>query len=163
MTIDCYDDECVICYNTTSNKIKPCMHTVCKDCCQSWYYSSGNLLCPYCRQTILCFGKTNIEVDKYNICLHAPSPSKHYGITLCSMKDGVMVTKLNKNDCAYKGGLKIGFIITHINDIPIKCHENAISMFRSSKIFGSDLFLKTKKTSTFSGFLRKYQFYLNLY
>ena len=43
------EDECCVCFRSTTDRVKPCEHVVCSDCANRWF--EKNLQCPFCRTT----------------------------------------------------------------------------------------------------------------
>jgi hypothetical protein len=42
-------EDCTICFNNKSNKVLPCSHSLCSNCCVRLNVS----ICPYCRQVFI--------------------------------------------------------------------------------------------------------------
>ncbi len=136
------DEDCAICFNLTNNKVAPCGHVICETCIEKWYRKKSCLKCPVCRQTLHSFnGKIIHDADLVMFC----EEGDHYGITLKSCTDGVVVVKTVKNNIAQTSGLKKNTVITHINGIKVNSHENAIKILDSTKIHKCSVYINVCK------------------
>ena len=137
------DGDCAICFNSTNNTVAPCRHIICETCIDRWYRKKSCLKCPICRQTLHSFnGKVVHDADFVMSCC---GEDDHYGITLKSCTDGVIVAKIVKNDIAQISGLKKNTVITHINGIKINSHENAIKILDSAKLHKCSVYINVLK------------------
>ena len=108
--------ECVICYETTNNKVYPCEHAICESCISKWIIKK-HIECPMCRQTVCrIYSSKNFES---NFVIEFPE-NTHAGITIRNCKKGSIITKVNKKDQGYKCGLRRGYIIVSVNEILCK-------------------------------------------
>ena len=153
---DIDDGDCSICFNHTNNVVMPCRHTICESCIGKWYAKKQCLKCPVCRQNLHSFTENNVnDADLIVFC----NQNDHYGITLKSCSDGVVVVKANKNDCAYNSGLKKNTRITHMNGISVKSHENAIKILYSTRLHGCSVYINIiKNTKSVSWFYKYFSF-----
>lgn len=137
-----HNDDCSICFNNSNNVVYPCRHNICESCMNRWYKKQKCLKCPVCRQILHAFsGNYMSDADLIVFC----KKNEHYGVTLKSCPEGVFVSKVVKNDCAYNSGLNKKTTITHINGIQIKSHEDAIKILDSSKLNNCSVYLKISK------------------
>ena len=121
---------CCVCLESTSNALLPCMHYVCVKCATICVQTC--ILCPMCRQVIVQY-KPSIEVNSDSVIVEfACACEMHAGIELISLSNGVGIKKLCTNDQAYKHGLRVGQKITHINNIPIRAHEDGTRIFNTA-------------------------------
>jgi hypothetical protein len=51
-------EDCMICFNNKSNKVLPCSHSLCSNCCVRLNVS----ICPYCRQVFI-FNSEEINLE----------------------------------------------------------------------------------------------------
>ena len=156
---DCDETDnsaCSICFNHTNNVVVPCRHTICESCMNKWYKKKQCIKCPVCRQTLHSFTEKIVhDADLIMFC----GENDHYGVTLKSCPEGVIVVKVDKNDCAYNSGLKKNTKITHINGISIKSHENAVKILDSTKLNKCSVYINiVKETKSISWFNRYFSF-----
>lgn len=136
------DSDCVVCYMYTTNGVKPCNHRICATCIKKWYKRSGDIRCPCCRRTLHSFGEFD-SVDSDVII--SVQGNEHFGITLSHSINGVSIVKCKKSDIAYMSGLRRGMVITHMNDIPVRSHKNAILILESCKENNVNVYVKIYK------------------
>lgn len=152
--------ECPICFELIENScVGSCMHHFCYKCLTKWI-SFGGLVCPSCKNAIY-----EIKFDKEFDILNNPNNKNNIiqeytrkiklnfvselppGITIQNMNGfGVKIIKLNKNAVCYKSGLRIGDIITKLNNIPCYNHNDAIKIIKNSyekrQLLNCDLLIK---------------------
>ena len=146
-------DTCAICFEMTSNGVVPCGHLMCENCIAKWYEKRKCLKCPVCRRIIHSFASSTVyDSDLILFC----EKKQKFGLTLASCSEGVVVKSVMKNHVAHNSGVKKNMIFTHINGIPATGHENAIMILDSSKIYGCNVYIKTKEKKSEYSFFKKY-------
>ena len=132
--------ECCICFESTTNHIVPCGHNMCKDCILRW--CEKRVQCPLCKTVLVSPCPTPKLNMMYPIIALRPFPgATEFGVTLTDCTEGVMVKALAKKSLAADCGLKVGAIITHINDIPTKAHATAIQIMNAAQHDAHPLYL----------------------
>lgn len=116
-------EECAVCFDETTDCVKPCDHPVCRKCVNKWVFSFNGNTCPLCRQPILY--DTSSNNDDRVVQTHTGS---FFGVTVQNTTTGrgVMVTHLEPRDLIHTAGIRTGSIITHINGVPVNEHYAAI-------------------------------------
>ncbi len=67
------------------------------------------------------------------------------GVTLTSGQQGVRVIRLNRRDLGYTYGLRVGDVITHINNIPIGDHQMAINIMDRARMTSLPIRLSVRR------------------
>lgn len=143
------DAECCICFEETTNRVIPCGHTMCKSCILRW--CDKKVQCPLCKTVLVCPCPTSKLNMLYPDILLNPVPgASEIGLTLADGTDGVLVKALAKKSLAAECGLKIGSVITHINDIPTKTHAMAIQIINAAQHISYPLHLTLAEPATVS-------------
>ena len=142
--------ECCVCFEDTQHRLLPCNHDVCQTCLEK-LWKMKKTLCPMCKQ-VIC--QNNVyNVDKRNIIIRFENKA-FAGITLRDMKDGVIISKIQKYDSCYTSGLRVGQVITHINGLPCDVgHYNICQIFETASKKKLDLEIRLSKNTRFSKFL----------
>ena len=145
------DTECAVCFSPTDNTLPPCNHRVCLECIHRWTETS--LFCPLCRGVLL--GRQPLLPTRDAAVIH-PQKHRHVskrmrecvvhnppgtfpGISVYNAVDGVMIRDVRKVDQAYKSGLRVGDVVTHINGMPVTDHATAVAIFDTARIHGTTL------------------------
>ena len=136
------DEECCICFNHTTNLINPCGHLMCKDCILKW--CDKRICCPICKTTLLSpCPMSDLESTKSPTVYFGVAPSQKVGVTITNRSNpserGVRVKNVTIGGLAMVHGLKKGHIVTHINDIPVKNHGDAIAIINQAQCYGHPL------------------------
>jgi hypothetical protein len=121
------DDECAVCLQETSNRLQPCKHAVCGTCIDTWV-AKHHMTCPMCRGVLTGTGRApDTSKSLLQIVL---KNGAHAGVTLVNdaMSGGVRVRRLVLCDRAYRAGLRPGDVITHLNDLPVQRHADAVAI-----------------------------------
>lgn len=115
------EEECVVCYFPTRERMRPCSHVVCSSCsCR--LREKGCITCPVCRQVSV--GDTS---SSGGVVITFP-PGTHAGVTFVASYSGVCVSKLDRRDRAHACGLRVGDVVTHLNGVRVRMHEDAAAM-----------------------------------
>jgi hypothetical protein len=136
------DEECCICFNPTTNLIDPCGHLMCKECILTWCRKT--ISCPLCKTTLLApCSMSDLEPVKSPTVFFGVAPSQQVGVTISNISDasqrGVRVKNMVKDGLAMVHGMKKGHIITHINDIPVRAHGDAVAIINQAQCYGHPL------------------------
>ena len=152
------DTECVVCFSPTDNTLPPCDHRVCLECIQQW--TEISLHCPMCRGVLL--GRHPLQppdecpvtstpkfprrrwrlgssVPRQRACIVHSPPGTFPGISFYNAVGGVLIRWLRKVDQAYKSGLRVGDVVTHINGMPVTDHATAVKLFDTARVHGVTL------------------------
>mgnify|MGYP003881751031 CR=1 FL=1 len=136
---------CVVCFNETSEFLVPCAHTICRSCALEWL--SRTSTCPMCRADVASPSSTlanttlhsnrSLKVRLLCIPVSKKASSTHLGMTVSRGSTGgirgVCVIRLDPKDMAKAAGLRVGDLITHVNDIRVTEHEDAIRILECAK------------------------------
>lgn len=126
------DDECPVCFigvKDAGATLRPCMHTFCVSCARRALSLSAR--CPLCRGT-------PFELLSGAICVPAHSHLKvcvlsdahpYPGITLTNAVDGVRVLRVDRRDAAYAHGFRKDDVISEVNGIPCRTHQDVIRVW----------------------------------
>lgn len=160
------EDECVVCYNPTANRLSPCNHIVCLGCAELWVVRS--VKCPVCRHTLVSLQLPDIPVQLQPLPLDISSSSKtpthafawcrrkppapprpfvivyfppgtHAGITFANADQAVRVSRLIADDQCARHGLRKGDLVTYLNDIPVTDHARAAAISDAARDAGIPL------------------------
>lgn len=125
--------ECAACYMPTTGSVVPCGHLLCHACAQRWLAIRPT--CPVCRSVVVMVRPhTSRGSSKFLVLTHG-----HAGVTLANAPAGVAVTRVNPRDMAWKSGLRRGDVLTHMNGVPLKTHENAVKIIERARALGTVL------------------------
>ena len=121
------NDECVICYGETDNRVRPCDHVICVPCAKRWMQLKPT--CPVCRGNVIDVGD---DICGDDITIPAED-GRRFGVTVRNLENGqgVRVTRVSRIDHLHRSGIRRGTIITHINGIPVNAHGDAIVILES--------------------------------
>ena len=90
--------------------------------------------------------------------------STPFGITLCNRYGKVIIKISNKNNAAFRNGVRNGDVILYVNDIPMSTHHNVVNVINSAKsnhvsitltVVKSEQVLLKKRLSYMCSFFRK--------
>ena len=123
--------ECAICFEDTKNRIQPCKHAFCERCILRWM--DKKVTCPLCKQ-VLASPRLDVTSPHPSLRLQGwTGGQEHIGVTLRNDTNGVVIHNINEKDKAFISGLRKGHVITHVNNIPVTCHESAIQIMTSAQ------------------------------
>ena len=134
------EGECAVCLQETSNTLQPCKHVVCATCIDQWVAKRHNT-CPYCRGILVGLRSTEPTGGNVKLVLRGD----HAGITLVNDNGAVRVRKVVLCDRAYRAGLRPGDVITHLNDIPVNRHADAVAIVNRATQARVDLVVTVKR------------------
>jgi len=122
-------EECVSCYAPTQNTVQPCAHSMCEPCAAKWVVAMDKRSCPLCRGIVVRIGPSPEE----GLLVHGRTVwvvGKEVRVSVASIPSrmGVCVVAVAEVAAAYAAGIRRGDILTHINDIPLHAHDQAISI-----------------------------------
>jgi hypothetical protein len=123
------DEECGICYERDCDvQVYPCGHRYCCNCLNEMCLKF-NYKCAFCKQEFYSASfDTHINVNTKVLNV---GNGRFAGITLTNSKNGyVKVKDMHKNDEASKC-LKRGDIITKINGLPARNHEQVVRIINT--------------------------------
>jgi len=130
--------ECVACMEPTTSTVMPCGHPLCAPCATRWLQQSKHT-CPTCRRPIV--GVSSFEIpccrrdeDIVTIVFDG-AKDEHMGITLetAIASIGVRVRHVERDDMAYRCGLRRRHVITRINTIHVSDHETAVLIIEAAR------------------------------
>lgn len=129
--------ECVACMEVTKSRVIPCGHPLCDVCARRWM-EFGKRTCPTCRQpfvTLSSFTSTPPLRGETLVTIHfAEVDDVHVGITLeTRVSSRVVVKRVERNDMAYRHGIRVNQVITRINSITVSDHETAIAVIEAAR------------------------------
>ena len=116
------EDECVVCYEMTTDRVVPCNHTICASCARSWF--TRRVVCPLCLQ-LPCKLVTSDGGDETDVFFDRPP----IGVTVTTRSNEVIVKAVQRS--AFKKGIRVGDIVRHVNDIPVTRHTDVISIVQN--------------------------------
>ena len=137
------DDECIICYESTANRTRPCNHAICRSCLDKWF-ERHSVWCPYCKQTIGSPSSDVVWIQKDDIFADL-SNKVHAGVTLTIRGDRIVVTKLTKNDMCHKSGMRTGMIVESINRIPIFTPRDVANILNTVRGYGGTALIRVRQ------------------
>ena len=115
--------ECVVCYSDERSH-----RTVRPLCCAPRAPASSRPrrpVCPYCLQTALGYSGVCTHVADLCVALDYDDASR-LGMSLAGVvSEGVTVTSVDPDGCARRHGVRLGDVITHLNDVPVVDPVNA--------------------------------------
>ena len=120
----------------TTDALRPCGHPMCRTCAERWVYLYGRSTCPTCKQTIVALPQDDGAVCPDHVVCVPASPDTHMGVTLRSVPAGVRIVHAHPDDLAHTAGLRVGWIITHINALPQREHASSIRLMETAAIHG---------------------------
>jgi hypothetical protein len=127
--------ECCICFcdiNVDEKTIlSPCHHEFCRECIMKNCMTCGPK-CPLCRSTICSLDPFRTIATDSQTTMNFKfdlGEGFHAGVALCNATHppGVVVKRLKKKD-KFARLIKVGDIICSANGIPLRCHEEAVSI-----------------------------------
>lgn len=135
--------ECPICFNDTNFVFPGCRHPCCSDCAARWLQKKTQ--CPTCRGVPCCIPITStaqeylptwsqrLASNTKFIQIVPEEKNEHLGITIKTGTNGVVVTNVVSNDCAFKSGLRKNDIVSEINGIRVHSHEIAMDIIHAAQ------------------------------
>lgn len=131
-------DECCVCLEPTDNQIQPCEHLVCKECILRW--CEHKMRCPLCKAPLLApCGVSLFSHQTEEYVLFEVPPKQYVGITLANDGARVVVRGVDAGLLASSHGIRRGYGITHINDLPVRTHQAAISVVELAQLHAHPL------------------------
>ena len=130
--------ECVACLEHTKSTVVPCGHPICDTCAHKWM-NMGQRTCPTCRQafvTLSSFGIDPPERGERIITMSFDENNvEHVGITLVTeaTSSRVVVCRVERDDMAYRHGIRANYCITRINSIKVSDHQTAIAVIEAAR------------------------------
>ena len=96
-----------------------------------------------------------VEEGKRNLTITFPT-NTYPGITLTNTLNGCKIKKLHKRDRCYLDGLRVGQIISHINDLECNIgHENVVLIMDAAAKNGITLKCTIQQANTVQVFFRR--------
>lgn len=99
----------------------------------------GKRTCPTCRQPFVTLSSFSIDPPQrgeYLVIMYFEAvETEHVGITLATATttSHVVVTRVERNDMAYRHGIRVNDVITRINSIRVSDHETAIAVIEAAR------------------------------
>ena len=88
------EDECVVCYEMTTDRVVPCNHTICASCARSWF--TRRIVCPLCLQ-LPCKLVTSDGGDETDVFFDRPP----IGVTVTTRSNEVIVKAVQRKRVLY--------------------------------------------------------------
>lgn len=117
--------ECCICFETTTNWVIPCQHAMCVTCALEWFDQKA-ITCPMCRGVVI--SPTPHPIPLNPVLKITCMDNARLEMCVVDHAKGVQIHHVAKGGAAYTCGLRKGDIVTHMNSIPIKDHEQAVTL-----------------------------------
>ena len=145
------------CLEPTESRVVPCDHAICEVCARRWM-ATGRRVCPTCRQpfvTLSSFVPESPERGESIVAMYFDDEKNpHLGITLATgvPASRVVVKHVERNDMAYRHGIRAHDVITRINSLSVGDHETAIAVIETARRASVPLtFHVQRRPSRFSG------------
>ena len=122
--------ECIVCFEETTDVLRPCDHAVCRACAKKWF-ANHEPVCPLCKRAVVVLPHVVPPPRGTTVCIRLEGVEcTHVGITVCTCTlGGVRVLRVDPNDRAHHAGIRRGDVITHLNGIRVDTHETAVRIF----------------------------------
>ena len=158
MSDDC--EVCCICLDEFKT-YEPCVQLSCNhvfhtNCLQRYLLREDLGRCPLCRKTFFNTEPSLHPKSQNDFTKTIKHREGHLGLTLKSVSFGVEITKLDKNDLAFKSGLRCGQVITHMNGIRCLGHKHAIHLLTAAFEHSCDVVCTLNTQNTKSVFRRSF-------
>lgn len=121
--------ECIVCTLPCENCIIPCQHVICESCAHTWFKRSCT--CPVCRQPPASLSLSSSPSEN-SIVIRT---FDDLGLTLMNntgKTGGVRVQKVVEGESAQRSGLRVGDVFSHVNDIQVYSHTQAMAILEQS-------------------------------
>lgn len=115
----------------------------------------GKRTCPTCRQPFVTLSSFSIDPPQRGECLvtmcFVAEETEHVGITLATaaMSSHVFVKRVERNDMAYRHGIRANHVITRINSIRVSDHQTAIAVIEAARRAAIPLTLHVRRPRRF--------------
>ena len=137
--------NCVVCFEPTDAVLEPCRHVLCGNCAGRWLPRSPT--CPACRRVVVSAPLPAVCPD--GALTVVPSPRLPLGITLANAPGGTRIVRLVREDEGWRCGLRPGDLVTHVNQIPVQDHGNAVRIIEAATGCGAPTVLHVRRRALF--------------